>query len=190
MVGMAIVHSGADMTPTNHELLTAWLPAQPWWPTGAVVPGPEASFRLDDPAGEVGVETFLLRVGGGVVQVPLTYRDAPLDGGELVGETEHSVLGHRWAYLATSDPVYVATTTAAIREGRGQAALEGPDGTTITRSTTATVRGSGTGSGAGQLHVAVAIAPGEDPPAASGVLTATWAEQPDSVVLAWLDESR
>ena len=185
MAVMAIVHTGADMTPTKHELLTAWLPAQPWWPTGGEVPEPEASFRLDDPAGEVGVETFLLRVGGGVVQVPLTYRDAPLDGGELVGETEHSALGHRWAYLATSDPVYVRETTAAIREGRGQAALEGPDGTAITRSTTATVRGSGAGSG--RLHVAVAITPGDDQPVAPGVLSATWTEQPEPVVLAWLD---
>lgn len=184
MAGMAIVHSGADMTPTKRELLTAWLPPQPWWPTGAEVPEPEASFRLDDPDGEVGIETFLLRVGGGVVQVPLTYRSGPLLGGELIGETEHSVLGRRWVHLGTSDPVFVGATTAAIREGHTQAALEAPDGSSITRSTTATVRGSGAGSG--QLHVAVAIAPGTDQSAATGTLTATWAEQPDAVVLAWL----
>ncbi|GAA1746854.1 maltokinase N-terminal cap-like domain-containing protein [Aeromicrobium alkaliterrae] len=184
---MAIVHTGADMTPTKHELLAAWLPTQPWWPTGAQVPEPEASFRLDDPAGEVGIETFLLRVGGGVVQVPVTYRAAPLPGGELIGETEHSVLGHRWVHLATSDPVYVAETTATIREGRGQAALQEPDGTSITRTTTATVQGSGAGSG--QLHVAVAIAPDEPVPAVAGTLTATWAEQPTPVALAWLSGS-
>ena len=183
---MAIVHTGADLAPSKHELLAAWLPTQPWWPDGAEVPEPEASFRLDDPAGEVGIETFLLRVGGGVVQVPVTYRDASLAGGVLSGETEHSVLGRRWVHLATSDPVYVATTTAAIREGRGQAPLEAPDGSSITRSTTASVRGSGTGSG--QLHVAVAIAPDDGRPAAAGTLTATWAEQVEPVVLAWLSE--
>lgn len=186
MAGMAIVHTGADLTPSKNELLTAWLPTQPWWPRGAEVPQPEASFRLDDAEGEVGIETFLLRVGGGVVQVPVTYRDSPLAAGVLIGETEHSVLGHRWVHLGTSDPVFVRTTTAAIREGRGQATLEGPDGSSISRSTTASVRGSGAGSG--QLHVAVAIAPGDDQPVAPGVLTATWTEQPEPVVLAWLSD--
>nr|WP_257910073.1 phosphotransferase [Janibacter limosus] len=44
-----------------------------------------------------------------VYRVPLTYRDAPLEGAEaaLVGEMEHSVLGHRWVYDAPHDPVYV-----------------------------------------------------------------------------------
>lgn len=181
---MAIVYTGADLAPSKHELLTAWLPTQAWWPTGAEVAEPEASFRLDDPAGEVGIETFLLRVGGGVVQVPLTYRDSPLAEGVLIGELDHSALGHRWVYLGTSDPVYVRETTAVIREGRGQATLSTPDGSPIVRSTTASVRGSGAGSG--QLNVAVAIAPGTDQPAAAGTLTATWVEQPEPVVLAWL----
>lgn len=181
---MAIVYTGADLTPSKHELLTAWLPTQAWWPTGAEVPEAEASFRLDDPAGEVGIKTFLLRVGGGVVQVPLTYRDSPIAEGVLIGESEHSDLGHRWVYLGTSDPVYVSETTAVIREGRGQAALSTPDGSPVVRSTTATVRGSGAGSG--QLRVAVAIAPGEDHPAAAGTLTATWTGQPDPIVLALL----
>ncbi|WP_229052148.1 hypothetical protein [Aeromicrobium sp. Leaf350] len=185
---MAIVHTGADMTPTKHELLTAWLPTQPWWPTGAEVPKPEASFRLDDPAGEVGIETFLLRVGGGVVQVPVTYRAAALVGGELIGETEHSVLGRRWVYLGTSDPVYVGATTSVIREGGSEVATVAPDGTPVPRrASTAAVRGSGAGSG--QLHVAVAIAPDEPAPSSSGTLTATWAEQSAPVALAWLSGS-
>ena len=183
---MGIVHPGSELTPSKHELLTAWLPTQPWWPTGAEVPHVEASFRLDDPEGEVGIETFLLRVGGGVVHVPMTYRSAPLGDGELIGELEHSALGHRWVYLATSDPVYVAETTAVIRDGRGEVELVAPDGSAVPRRrSTATVRGSGAGSG--RLHVAVAIAPGVDQPEAAGTLTATWAEQPDPVVLAWLD---
>ncbi len=60
----------------------------------------------------MGVETLLVRVGEGpVLQVPLTYRGAPLPGGEsaLVGTMEHSVLGPRWVYDGTGDPVYVAT---------------------------------------------------------------------------------
>ncbi|MEG9225043.1 maltokinase N-terminal cap-like domain-containing protein [Aeromicrobium sp. Sec7.5] len=184
---MGIVHPGSELTPTKQELLAAWLPTQPWWPTGAEVPKVEASFRFDDPAGEVGIETFLLRVGGGIVHVPLTYRSAPWDGGELIGELEHSALGHRWVYLATSDPVYVAETTAVIRDGRGEVAMVGPDGSEVPRRrSTASVRGSGAGSG--QLRVALAIAPDEPVPAASGTLTATWPGQPTPVTLALLAE--
>ena len=180
---MGIVHPGSDLTPTKHELLAAWLPTQPWWPGGAEVPDLEASFRLDDPAGEVGIETVLLRVGGGVVQVPMTYRGAPLDGGELIGEMQHSALGRRWVYLGTSDPVYVAETTAVIQEGRGAVEMLTPEGTPIPpRRTAATVRGSGSGSG----RLTVAISENEVPAEASGTLTATWAEQPEPVLLAWL----
>jgi hypothetical protein len=180
---MGVVHPGAEMVPTKHELLTTWLPTQPWWPPGAEVPQLEASFRLDDPAGEVGIETLLLRVGGGVVQVPMTYRSAPLEGGELIGETQHSALGPRWVYLGTSDPVYVTETTAVIREGRGEVQLLRPDGTPIPpRPTAARVQGSGTGSG----RLTVVISENDAPTEASGTLTATWAEQPDPVVLAWL----
>lgn len=175
------------MTPTKHEILTRWLPMQTWWPTEAEVPDFEANFRFHDPAGEVGIETFLLRIGGVIVQVPMTYRSAPRVEGELMGEATHSALGHRWVYLGTSDPVYVTATTAAISEGRGQVSLEDPDGSPVIRRTTATVRGSGAGSG--QLHVAVAIAPDVVPPSVSGTLEATWAEQPEPVVLAWLDAS-
>ena len=41
-----------------------------------------------------------------VHQVPLTYRGAPLDGGDdsLIGATEHSVLGQRWVYDACGIP--------------------------------------------------------------------------------------
>ena len=45
----------------------------------------------------MGVETILWRTDDGtVLQTPLTYRAAPLDGAEahLVGTTDHSVLGH------------------------------------------------------------------------------------------------
>ncbi len=74
------------------------------------------AYRFDDPAGEVGVETFLLQAGDVVLQVPLTYRSGPLPGAEdaLVGETEHSVLGRRWVHDGTADPVWLA----AARRGR------------------------------------------------------------------------
>nr|WP_245617138.1 hypothetical protein [Knoellia subterranea] len=45
--------------------------------------GPVGTFRLDDPAGEVGMECFLFgSAGGSTLFVPLTYRGAPLAGAE------------------------------------------------------------------------------------------------------------
>ena len=124
---MALLHK-ADLTPTKLELLNAWLPTQPWY-TGPTTPDVTkvGAFRFDDPAGEVGVETLLVQAGDGpVLQVPLTYRAAPLDGAErwLVGTTEHSVLGKRWVYDAAGDPVYAATLAAAILTGGSEAAEE------------------------------------------------------------------
>ncbi|GAA0457070.1 hypothetical protein Ade02nite_06090 [Paractinoplanes deccanensis] len=121
---MALIHR-AQISPTKLELLEAWLPAREWF-GGESGAGLErvAAYRFDDPDGEVGIETLLVRVGDGpVFQVPLTYRGAPLDGAEawLVGTCEHSVLGQRWVYDATGDPVYAAALTRAILGGEGQA---------------------------------------------------------------------
>ncbi|GAA2216650.1 hypothetical protein ACFY2R_05485 [Micromonospora olivasterospora] len=120
---MALLHR-ATLHPTKLELLAGWLPGRPWYegPAGDVVR--VASCRFDDPAGEVGIETLLVRVGDGPVhQVPLTYRSAPLDGGDdrLVGTAEHSTLGRRWVYDGCGDPVYAAALANAILGGPGQA---------------------------------------------------------------------
>src|SRR5215218_7739419 len=100
---MALLHR-AEITPTKLELLDAWLPTRAWY-RGPADPGlaKVGAFRFDDPAGEVGIETLLVQAGDGpVLQVPLTYRAAPLAGAEpwLIGTTEHSVLGRRWVYDA------------------------------------------------------------------------------------------
>ncbi|MEV0808059.1 hypothetical protein [Micromonospora sp. NPDC050200] len=121
---MALLHR-ATMRPTKLELLAQWLPGRPWYhgPAGTEAVR-VAAYRFDDPAGAVGIETILVRAGDGPVhQVPLTYRDAPLDGadGWLVGTTEHSVLGRRWVYDACGDPVYAACLAAAVLAGTGQA---------------------------------------------------------------------
>ncbi|MFI7423177.1 hypothetical protein [Nonomuraea sp. NPDC049684] len=120
---MALLYQ-ATLSPTKLELLSDWLPGRPWY-TGPVGEMRQmASFRFDDPAGAVGMETILVRVGDGPVhQMPLTYREAPLPGGEawLLGTAEHSVLGMRWVYDAVGDPVYAAALAAAIIGGTGQA---------------------------------------------------------------------
>lgn len=181
---MGIVHPGSELTPSKADLLADWLPRQSWWPRDVAVPDFQANFRFDDPAGEVGIETFLLPVGDGIVHVPLTYRSAPLEDAELVGELEHSALGHRWVYDGPSDPVYVAEATRVIREGGTEVTMLRPDGSPIPRRpATAAVRGSGTGGG--NLQVA-RVLPVEAPDEATGVLHATWAEQPEPRVLAWL----
>jgi hypothetical protein len=54
---MAIIHH-TTMSPGKLELLTAWLPAQPWYRQTGHQPelARAGGFRLDDPQGEVGIE--------------------------------------------------------------------------------------------------------------------------------------
>lgn len=120
---MALLHR-AELRPSKLELVAAWLPGRSWFQGAAADIARVASYRFDDPAGEVGIETFLVRAGAGpVYQVPLTYRGAPLDGAEawLVGTCEHSVLGRRWVYDGCGDPVYAAALADAVLAGADQA---------------------------------------------------------------------
>jgi hypothetical protein len=120
---MAILHR-ASLRPSKLELLAGWLPSQPWWRNDSVTDLRKVgSFRFDDPNGEVGVETLLVSAGRDVVQVPLTYRGAPLAGAEaaFVGAMDHSVLGQRWVYDACADPVYTAALSGILAGGGQQA---------------------------------------------------------------------
>ena len=183
---MAIVHPHATLTPSKHELLSAWLPTSSWWPSTVPVPSFAANLRFDDPAGEVGMELQLLPlpVAGRFAVVTLTYRDAPLEGADLIGEMEHTVLGHRWVYDGSTDPVFLAEIGAVIAEGRGGSALRLRDGTALDRpATLATGRGSGTGTGEPQIPRFV---PADLPDSATGTLEASWDAHPDPVVVAWL----
>ncbi len=126
---MAELHHGASITPGKRELVQAWMGSQRWYAAKGREPRIRrlSSWRLDDPAGEVGIETLLVADESGtepvVYQVPLTYRGAPLEGAEhaLVGTTEHSVLGTRWVYDAPHDPVYAAQLLELV-QGRVPAA--------------------------------------------------------------------
>ena len=123
---MALLYD-AQISPSKLELLAGWLPAQPWWTGDPATIEAIGAYRFDDPAGAVGIETHLVRAADGpVVQVPVTYRDAPLDGAAdaLIGTMQHSVLGRRWVYDACSDPVYVTALAAAILAGAPQSELE------------------------------------------------------------------
>jgi Maltokinase N-terminal cap domain len=169
------------MNPTKLDLLAAWLPAQPWYrPTGqepqlARVGG----FRLDDPAGEVGIEFMVVTDGSGdrtvTYQVPMTYRASALDGADeaLIGTSEHGVLGHRWLYDGVHDPVLRAQLIALIQgeaEPQAQTVSDTPD-------LTVTSLLAGTELMAGELSVQICrvLQPGDSADGeGSPCLSATW----------------
>jgi hypothetical protein len=130
---MATIHTGTTMVPTKLELLTAWLPRQPWHAGGTPLLSKAGGFRLDDPAGEVGIEVMF--VGDGektVYAVPMTYRAAPLAGADdaLIGTSVHGVLGTRWIYDAAHDPVAVAELLELVcgrADAQHQSASDTPD---------------------------------------------------------------
>jgi hypothetical protein len=118
---MAVIHD-TTLVPSKLELLAAWLPSQLWYHGGAK---PELSrgggFRLDDPAGEVGIEFMVVNDASGAEPTsyltPLTYRGAPSSEIEdhLIGTMEHGVLGQRWVYDGGHDPILVAQVVAFLR---------------------------------------------------------------------------
>ncbi|AEV83320.1 hypothetical protein ACWT_2298 [Actinoplanes sp. SE50] len=204
---MALLHK-AEIRPTKLELLSGWLPTRPWFSGPA---NPEvtrvAAARFDDPAGEVGLEVMLVRVGDGpVLHVPLTYRGAPLAGAEAIGTTEHSVLGTRWVYDACHDPVFVSVLGEVIRSGGTQAAEEVHDGErVVVREPGLLLRGAGSAAPAPGDPVKVAEGevvriettgggielfrtPWAAPLPGDAVLTGMWAGRPEPVVLARLTE--
>lgn len=181
---MAVIHR-AQLNPTKRELLAAWLPEQPWGgPLDAVL----GAYRLDDPAGEVGIEVHLVRgVDGLVRQVPTTYRAVPLPGATLIGTTTHTVLGQRWVHDGCTDPVAVAALTGAVRSGGAGAEewVEQESGPPVRREATAQVRGVPPTVDATELVVRrVLDGPGES--GSPGVLLGTWVGQGEPVVLARL----
>lgn len=148
MLRMAILHPQASLRPSKLELLTPWLPGRAWYqgPASPVLTR-VAGYRFDDPAGEVGIETLLIRAGDGpLYQVPLTYRGTPLDGRDewLVGTSDHSVLGPRWIYDGCGDPLYASVLATTIFTGAGGAEeFADIDGRREPREPSMTVRGSG-----------------------------------------------
>lgn len=141
---MALLHR-ATITPTKLELLQAWLPTKPWC-AGADRLRQLGAYRLDDPGGEVGLETFVLHTKGAVLHVPLSYRAGPLAGADdfLIGTAEHSVLGQRWVYDACGDPVWAEAVARAMLTGGTQAEeVFMIDGHRQVRWPTVTVAGSG-----------------------------------------------
>jgi hypothetical protein len=131
---MATIHTGTTMAPTKLELLTEWLPRQPWYVgDGRPTLSRAGGFRLDDPDGEVGIEFAFVSDGEErTYHVPMTYRSAPLPAAEqgLIGTSEHGVLGTRWIYDAAHDPVAVTTLldfVCGTAQAQSQSQSDTPD---------------------------------------------------------------
>ncbi|MFI9818638.1 maltokinase N-terminal cap-like domain-containing protein [Saccharothrix variisporea] len=118
---MAKIHAGATLTPGFREFLPRWVSRQPWY-RGDEVPTlrPIGFYRLEDPAGEVGMEAHLVSDGTDLYHVPLTYRGTPLPDApaeSLLATPDHSVLGTRWIYDAPVDPTWRARVLDLVRTG-------------------------------------------------------------------------
>lgn len=136
---MSIIYR-TTITPSKLELLSAWLPTRTWYRVTGRPPelAKAGGFRLEDPEGEVGIEFMVALDASGpeavAYLVPMTYRAAPLDGSDeaLIGTTEHGVLGKRWVYDGTRDPVLVTQLVALIQgeaEPQAQSESHTPDPT-------------------------------------------------------------
>jgi hypothetical protein len=181
---MAILHV-ANLMPSKLELITAWLETQPWGGVGEI--NVVGTYRFDDPAGEVGVEAFVVRRGELLLHIPLTYRATPLEGGVLVGNTEHSVLGTRWVYDGTSDPVAVGCFARALRGEQTQAEMEIWDGDQLVERRSSALRlslhsGRTDATGSDQVQIARVLG---DPPDGAHQLAVGW--DAGEVVVAALD---
>jgi hypothetical protein len=177
---MAVLHQ-TTLVPTKLELLTAWLPQQDWYAGEAAGPSlaKAGGFRLDDPAGEVGIEFMVVRDDAGrpaaAYLVPLTYRGRPLAGGDaaLIGMAEHGVLGTRWIYDGSRDPVLLEQLSELI-QGRVGAQAQSQSNTPD-----ATVHAAPAAAAPGQrLGIWIArrlspVADGTAPPGA-GEVTGSW----------------
>jgi hypothetical protein len=195
---VAIVHK-ATLTPGKQELLESWSERARGNGAAVEIIG---SYRFDDPAGEVGVEAFLLRHGGDVVHLPLTYRAEPLVGADadLIGTSDHSVLGTRWVYDGTHDPVAVSCFERALRGEQDQAVLELWDGPVLVNRFESPVRlhreprsgrtplPASTGADRNRARVEICRDIGGDP-AGDVQLIAEWGEGRAVVAVLWMPRS-
>jgi hypothetical protein len=200
----------ATITPTKAELIAQWVPTQPWGVAADVPIYVIGSYRFDDPDGRVGMETHLVNAGDTLLQVPLTYRDEPLEGADdaLIGEMEHSALGTRWVYDGIRDPQFVLMLAGVALTGQGEAlGMAVHEGRWYISPSKVRIQGGGwtatpvavdgfeaePGETTNQVlrndrfELTVFRRPVPGPRPAIG-LTATWDTQPDPVVLAEVRE--
>ena len=104
----------AVSSPSVMPLLPAWVEQQRWFVGRGRVPRLRriGGLRHEDPAGRVGLETHLLLDESAaeptLYQVPLSYREEPLPGGDdaLVATIEDDTLGTLHVYDGPRDPAF------------------------------------------------------------------------------------
>lgn len=121
--GMANIYR-AELSPSKTEILRDFLSGRSWGESGELEL--LGAYRFDDPAGEVGVECHLVRVGETIYHLPLSYRPAPVEDAEayLLATMQHSVLGDRFVYDGLADETALDCFRRAICGEQQQAALE------------------------------------------------------------------
>jgi hypothetical protein len=119
---VAKIHVGATLVPHFRDFLPGWVARQEWY-RGSGTPSlrPIGFFRFEDPGGQVGIETHLVSDGTDIYQIPMTYRGAPIPLADaepgLIATAEHSVLGTRWIYDGTIDPVWRQELLRLVQTG-------------------------------------------------------------------------
>ncbi len=100
---MAVIHQ-ATISPTKQEILDSELCS------AVTILG---SYRFDDPAGEVGVEGFIVETSRGRSHLVLTYRGAPLGGARSSAQW----ITPRWASggCTTERRILLPSTACAVR---------------------------------------------------------------------------
>jgi hypothetical protein len=114
-------------------------------------------------------------VGDAVLQAPLTYRGAPLEGADdhLITTMEHTVLGRRWIYDGCGDPVWAAVTASAALTGGREADLEvEQDGERKVFRSRTSAQGSGGAGATAQVSVGATGTPSPRDEGATTVVTA------------------
>ncbi|MBM4575750.1 hypothetical protein GS415_06390 [Rhodococcus hoagii] len=108
---MALLYA-AQLSPHQAGADRGWLPSSPYYDGASPRSSRSAAYRVRRSDGEVGIEVASgarrrrHALAGAVVR---TAR-RPLPGARPAGEMEHSVLGRRYVYDATTDPVFVQQT--------------------------------------------------------------------------------
>lgn len=120
--GMAIIYQ-AELSPSKPEILREFLSGRSWGESGELEM--LGAYRFDDPAGEVGVECHLVRVGETIYHLPLAYRPEQSEGAEehLLTTMHHSVLGERYVYDGLGDELALDCFRRAICGEQTQAEL-------------------------------------------------------------------
>lgn len=97
----------ATLSPTKAEVVASVLGESTIW----------GAFRFVDPAGEVGIESMLVRDGGVLRQCAVTYRADRINSEHELCTMQHSILGPRSVTRAVADPVAVLEFVRVILEG-------------------------------------------------------------------------